>query len=400
MCLQSQEVFKQKLKVFVEGNVIDFNYMRNNTPFVNFVNDPKSSDVHIIITKQKTGGGGFLFTLEYNSAEFPNIPKIKLSCNTISFDTDIIIKEKLVKTFHSGLMPFINEKDGMQGLKIVSINDSWSHNPETSEIEVDDPWKLWVFRLGADIGFKGEEKERNFEYSFSTRITKITDSWKIISDYDFQKSKEIIEKDNGEIIKSIKTNQGINSKLIFSINPHWSYGIFLDGSQSTYRNTKMNVRITPAIQYNFYKWKESDRKEFTISYDIGPNYNEYYETTIFGMMNEWLWQESVEIRYNKLETWGEINFKLEGGHYFPGLDNYYGKIRLDLGIRISKGLSVYFRTEAESVHNQIYLPNSELSDEELLLDIVKRPSTIEYNGKIGFRFQFGSVYNNIVNERM
>ncbi|MCB0475850.1 MAG: hypothetical protein KDC69_09245, partial [Flavobacteriaceae bacterium] len=62
------------------------------------------------------------------------------------------------------------------------------------EIKTNDPWDSWVLRLGADIGFEGEEKERDFEYRFSTRITKITVSWKIVNDYDFEKSKEVIEK--------------------------------------------------------------------------------------------------------------------------------------------------------------------------------------------------------------
>lgn len=108
--LQSQGTSKEKLKIFVEGKVIDFNYMRKNTPFVDFVNNPDASEVHVIITRQNTGGGGFLFILEYNSVGFPNIPKLRLTCITLSFDTDILIKEKLVKTLHSGLSGTEEEK--------------------------------------------------------------------------------------------------------------------------------------------------------------------------------------------------------------------------------------------------------------------------------------------------
>ena len=63
--LASQETPKEKLKIFVESHWIDFNYIRNNTTFVDFVNDPKVCDVHIIITRQSTGGGGFHYSFEY-----------------------------------------------------------------------------------------------------------------------------------------------------------------------------------------------------------------------------------------------------------------------------------------------------------------------------------------------
>ncbi|MCB0475851.1 MAG: hypothetical protein KDC69_09250 [Flavobacteriaceae bacterium] len=118
-CMLSQEASNEKLKIFIEGKVLDFNYMRNNIPFVSFVNDPQASEVHVIITRQITGGGGFLFTLEYNSMEFPNVPKLRLTCKTFSFDTKMIIKEKLVKTLQAGLLPFFNEKNGMQEIDIM-----------------------------------------------------------------------------------------------------------------------------------------------------------------------------------------------------------------------------------------------------------------------------------------
>lgn len=188
-------------------------------------------------------------------------------------------------------------------------------------------------------------------------------------------------------------------KLVFSIDQPWSYGMFLHGTQSTYKNIKMALATTPAIEYNFYNWKESDRRKFTFSYFIGPGYNSYYETTILNRNSEWLWKESVEINLNRVETWGELDLWLEGGHYFPGFENYYYEAGVDLSFRILKGFSVYLELQTQSIHNQVYLPASELSDEELLLNTRKLPTTYEYSGQVGFRFQFGSIYNNVVNER-
>ena len=62
-----------------------------------------------------------------------------------------------------------------------------------------------------------------------------------------------------------------------------------------------------------------------------------------------------------------------------------------------------FEKEKERVlkeeHEKFEKEHSELSDEELYLNTRKLPTTFEYSGGIGLRFQFGSIYNNVVNPR-
>jgi len=396
--LASQEAPKEKLKIFVESNWIDYNYIRNSTTFVDFVNDPKVCDVHIIVSRQSTGGGGFHYSFEYYGIEIPKIPELKLSCYTLSYDTDEIIRQKQVKTLHAGLLPFINEKSGGPELSVISNVERTNFDTDSIQGEANDPWKQWIFKIGADIGFDGEEK--NLEYSFSFRAEKITDLWKISNQYDYERSEETIKKDNGGTIKAIRIEQDADVRFVFSLNPHWSFGVFLEGAQDTYRNIEMRLEAIPALQYNFFNWNESDRRQFTFSYYLGPTYNEYYQTTVFNKTNEWLWVQNIEIRLNRLETWGEINAWIQGGHFFPDFDNYFYEAGIDFGFRISKGISVYFQIQAESIHNQMYLPASELTDEELLLNTRKLPTTFEYSGRMGLRFQFGSIFNNVVNERL
>jgi len=395
----SQEQNGEKLKIFIEGNTFDFNYIRNNTPFADFVNDPKVSEIHIIFSKQPTGGGGQQFGIDFNCSDFESIPNFKLTCTTMSYDTDEIIRQKLVKTLHSGLLPYLNEKNGLADIKISAMKQTdKTENPRISE--QNDPWKQWVFRLSADAGLNGEEQKQNLNYSFSGRANKVTDKWKIINEYDYDRREGTIKKDNGKVINTLKIDQDADVKLAISINQHWSYGLFLQGTQSTYKNIEMALEAMPALQYNIYDWKESDRRIFTFSYNVGPGFNNYYETTILNKESEWLWKESFEINLNRVETWGELDVWLEGGHYFPDFENYYYEAGIDLSFRISKGFSVYFELQTESIHNQVYLPASDLSDEELLLNTRKLPTSYEYSGKIGLRFQFGSIYNNVVNERL
>ena len=55
----SPEELKDKaLKVFLDGQNLQWDYIRTEIPFINYVRDRKDADVHVLITTQATGSGG------------------------------------------------------------------------------------------------------------------------------------------------------------------------------------------------------------------------------------------------------------------------------------------------------------------------------------------------------
>jgi hypothetical protein len=66
---------------------------------------------------------------------------------------------------------------------------------------------------------------------------------------------------------------------------------------------------------------------------------------------------------------------------------------------MTKNLSVFCEVESQLVHDQLYLAKGDASLEDVLLERRKLATTYEISCQIGFRFTFGSIYNNIVNER-
>jgi hypothetical protein len=401
VCVFADEQQTEKLRVYIEGHMVDFNYIRNNTPFVDFVNEPSVSDVHLIINSQHTGGGGHRFSLAFYNKSIPNMADYKLTCHTLSFETQELVRQKLLATIKAGLFPFVNEKSGVSQLLISEKLAAEDDEPQ--ETNVDDPWKNWVFRIGAEGGLNGEEQRKNYNYEISLRAKKITEDWKITSEYDYERHESDISKINDDVVTHIKTSQieqDADIETVFSIDQHWSWGAALQGTQSTYRNNRMALEFMPALEYNVYPWDELDRRSLTVGWYVGPAYNEYYETTILGKTSEFLWKQSLEIKFFRVETWGETELWLEAGHYLPDFDYYSVEAGIDLAFRISKGLSFTINFQTESIQDQLYLPASELSDEELLLNTRKLPTTFEYSGSIGIQFQFGSIYNNVVNERL
>ena len=43
---------------------------------------------------------------------------------------------------------------------------------------IDDPWKLWVFRIGAGSEFQKEESQNEYAFDAEIRIEKVTEKWK------------------------------------------------------------------------------------------------------------------------------------------------------------------------------------------------------------------------------
>jgi len=76
------------------------------------------------------------------------------------------------------------------------------------------------------------------------------------------------------------------------------------------------------------------------------------------------------------------------------------EFEVDFYIRIAKGLFVNFNTEAELIHDQIYLPKGDASLEEILLERKALATDFEFEISVGFSYVFGATSNNIVNTRL
>ena len=93
----------------------------------------------------------------------------------------------------------------------------------------------------------------------------------------------------------------------------------------------------------------------------------------------------------------EVNF--EAQHYFYDFMKNKLALGADISVRLTRNLSIFFEAESQLVHDQLYLPKGDASLEDILLRRRKLATTYEIRGDLGFRFTFGSIYNNVVNER-
>lgn len=137
----------------------------------------------------------------------------------------------------------------------------------------------------------------------------------------------------------------------------------------------------------------------SVTYRAGIDAYNYFEETIFDKLKETLLSESLELNLELIQPWGEISVGLEGSHYFHDFPKNRLTLESDFSIRLTRNFSVYFELVSEAVHDQLYLPKGDASLEDILLRRRKLATTYEISGEMGIRFTFGSIYNNVVNER-
>ncbi len=386
---------ESKIKVYIEGVRLDMDFMRRNMRFVDFVNDPAVADVHIIITNRISGSGGMVYSLIYNTETFENFSEFTITCTTLSSDTFEEKRKKIKDAISLGLMPFVNQTTASNQL-VFHYKDV---DQEIKSVAVDDPWNNWNFRGNINGSIDLEESKKVYNYTYVLRADRVTEDWKFRNNARRTVNTKNYTSD-GEEYSSNNTTNYLSSSVVKSLSPRWSAGVFASYYNSNYRNTDYSITIKPAIEYNIFPWDISDRKVFTIAYYIGPEWQKYYEETIYDKLKASLWEQSFRINLQIVQTWGEVEAGLNATNYMQDWSKNRITFDTNLSVRIIRGISVNLGFQVENVHDQIYLPKGEVSLEDILLNKVQLPSTFEIGANFGVRIQFGSIYNNIVNNRL
>ncbi len=387
------------LNVYLDCRGCDDNYVRSEIEFVNFVRDQSDADVHLFVTLQQTGSGGREHTLEF-------IGKGELSEQTQSLkfispesDTDDERRRRLVKHVKLGLVPFLGEMDVFSNLNIVYTGNVEDYKLMPGE----DNWNSWVFELRGNTNFSGEQSQENFSLGGSFDASRITEDWKIRLEYDQNyRSRTFRKKDaEGNTDKDVFITQNKNFFGLFarSLSDHWTVGAYQRMRSSTQDNIDLSIGATPSIEYSLFPYNEHYRREVTFRYGVLGSYYQYTEPTIFQKTEEFLWRQELSVRMDFTQPWGGIFGWIDAGNYLHDFSKNRVNIGSRFNIRILRGFSVFFSARYSLINDQIALSAGETTEEELLLNLRQQATSYNYGGSIGFEFNFGSVYNNVINPR-
>ena len=379
-----------KLKVYLDCSHCSKSYFTRNLTAIDFVSESSQSDVHIFVTKQKTASEGYEYGINFIGKEDYSDIKFKLKTISGQDETKIQRWETLLKPIESGLKPYISVHQNHTN----TINNNLGGKSDNI-----DPWNSWVFRLDLSTDFEAEESQSEYEINGKIDAKRITDKLKLRNSFEYEFGSEQYDNDGDEIKSTIEIMKW-RARSVFSINKFFSLGISGAAKRSTYKNINKTFDLGPAIEYNIFPWDKSDRKVFTLTYQVKPRYFDYIDKTIYDKNNEWLWDESIKLELILRQPWGEIEGFIRGKHYLHNFEENSLELDTKVAVKVAKGFSVFVDLNASLLNNQRYIAAAKQTRDELLLQQRKQATPFDLDGKIGIRYRFGSIFNNVVNQRM
>lgn len=395
---QDSDSQNETIRVFLDCNRCDQSFIKQEIPFVNYVRDKEDSEIHLLITRQRTGSNGTEYTLRFLGRDRFEGQKDTLQFVSASSDTEDEQRRGLVRTIKIGLFPFISKTKAIQNITV-----NYKREGEVQSTAEEDKWNYWIFELDGRSFFNGEESRSNLFISLGASADRVTPESKnnFGYDYDFNR-RTFTELDSvgNESTNSFTTrSQRFDGLYVKSLNNHWSAGISAEGLSSSRENIDLSLSGGPAIEYNIFPYEEYSTHEISFLYKISPGYFDYDKTTIYNKNSEFLVRQQLLARMDFTQPWGEIEGRINTSAYLHDFTKNRVDMNLEFDFRIFRGLSLSIDGRYSLINDQLSIPKGNISDTEQLLNLREQATSYSYRGSIGIEYSFGSIYNNVVNPR-
>ena len=388
------------LRVFLDCGPCDDDHLRREITFVNYVRDLPDAQVHVLVTREFTGGGGRAWTMDfYGLDEFEGLND-QIVFFTSQDDTDDRERRTVAQMLSLGLVRYAAQTPLGQQLQVsapASGGPLGARRVAPAQPE-DDPWDFWVFRARVNGRFEAEERASTRSISSSFSANRDTEDWRMRFGVFSNHRRDGFTLTDSEFT-SVQRNTSVDVRFIRSIGEHMGVGVGGSAISSTFRNQDLTLRAAPAVQYNFFPYNESTRRQFTVMYTAGYNTFRFAEPTIFDLTEERRLNHAVQTSYEVNEPWGESELTLEFSQFLDAPDQRRLVAFGEVDIRLFRGFFLTLEADSSLIRDQIYLPREAATDQEILVRRRQLATDYEWEFRIGFTYSFGSIFNNVVNSR-
>jgi hypothetical protein len=400
----SQALQKEKLKIFIDcsNSFCDMNFIKTEINFVDYILDNKAADIHILITQQMNGGGGNQYQLIFFGQNNFKDRKDTLRYNSKPNSTDFEIRDLLVKYLQLGLVPFLSQTTEIENITI-QLKQNLKGDSLSKATPTRDPWNYWVFNISTNGSLNSDQVYKNFRYNGNLSASRITDKLKVrfnISGGKNRSSYEFGDSSTG-ITKIVVNNDNYDffHQVVKSLSGKLSVGYDFDISRSTFTNYKFRTLFKPAIEYDFFPYKDVNNKLFTVRYGVDVISNHYLDTTIYLKTRETLFGQGLDVSLTFNQKWGTINLSANSHSYFNHPKYYNVGLGGGVNVRLTGSLSFNVFVFGSYQRDQIYLPKGAATEQEVLTRQRQLATNYTYFTFFGVSYRFGSKLNNFVNPR-
>ncbi len=388
------------LKVFVDcSDGCDFDFLRQEITYVNYVRDRRDADVHVLVTTGNTSSGGREFTVQYIGLGRFADHGHRSSYVSSGSDTGDERRRGFTRVLTLGLTPYLMETRTSDRLRLQFTPLPMSAAP-TAATARQDKWNLWIFRLGASTDLRGERSDTSRQFKGNISASRTTDRWKLSVTSDGQYNKNVFTLSDSSKLSSISHNYNLRALAVKSLDRnHWAAVGRISTGDSTQQNYARNSRIATGLEYSVFPYDESTRRQLLVQWTVGLNRYEYIELTIYDRLSETRPDTALQGLLAFRQPWGFSSFSAEYISFLHDLTKRRLELDGRLDVRLFRGLSLNTNGKLALVHDQLYLRAGAASDEQILLRRQRLATGYRYEFSVGFSYQFGSIFNNVVNPR-
>ncbi len=376
-------------------------FFRTEIDWVNWVRNREDADVHVILTSQATGSGGREHQLDFIGRGALEGSDDQLFSRSLGTDVEQEELDGVTTTLAIGLARY----GALSGLRdFVAVEPLAPRRADTQARvlgpqDVDDPWNLWVFEVSANGTLDWTKTRDSERISGNFMASRTTPTWKL--ELHLGANRNVVETllSDSSVFESTLTDWAAEGQLVYSAAEHWSVGMISSLARLPRDNQRLRVEVTPALEYSVFPYVEATRRTLTARYAIGPTHSDYMSSTIFEKTEETRYRESLQLRYAHRQPWGDGSLSITASHFLDDIDQHNIALRGNVSFRIARGLSLNVGGNLSRVTDQIYLSAEGETDEEILLNLRTRASDKNWGVNVGFSYRFGSIYNNVVNNR-
>jgi hypothetical protein len=324
--------------------------------------------------------------------------------DTLSFvsqpnQADDAVREGLTRTIQLGLMQFVARTPQASALRFSYRADAGADAAKAPAV---DRWNAWVLSVGASGSMEREQRQDDLDASGSVSARRITPSWKlgVSAEGNTSRSRFVIEEDGVERrVTNVRESYSGGAVVVRSLGPHWGSGMEASLGSSTFDNTRLALRIAPAVEYSVFPYAEATRRQLTLQYSVGVSSFRYQEETIFGRLAETRPSQAFVVGYDVQQRWGSAEAELETASFLDDFSQYRVEADAGVSLRLIRGLSLDMGVDASFIRDQIAILKRDATPEEVLLQRRALGTDYRYSAYLGISYTFGSIFNSVVNPR-
>jgi hypothetical protein len=387
------------LQLFLDCRAVgcDFDFLRTDLDWVNYVRDRTDAQVHVIATSLSTASGGSEVTLAFmGQGAFAGInDEVKYPIPQGASSADQ--RQELSRVLKIGLSRYLLRLVPGGGSGAFSYRQSQARGPLSNGR---DPWNFWVFSAGISGGLDGESRSRSASGSGNLSASRTTADWKLRLGMSGNSDRSSFELDDGSTYVARSHSYYVSALLVRSLGDHFSLGGTADASSLSRQNLDFSMRIAPTMEYDFFKYDQYSRRRLVASYSVGLDRYVYTDTTIYNRMRETRFDQMVSLSYATTQPWGRASAGIDGFLYLSEARQNRVSLYTSVSLRVTRGLQVSYSLSYSRVRDQIALAKGSASEAEILLRLRQLATNYTYGGYLSLSYTFGSLFNNVVNPRM